>query len=54
MDEIKNDRPVTQPQEPDIEKHSMPVQTPPPELVPEPDPPSTPEPDPQPSQTEED
>jgi len=54
MDENKNDQPVIPPQDPDIEIHSMPVQTPPPELVPEPDPPSTPEPDPQPSQTEED
>ena len=53
MDKIRNDQPVVKPQEPEIEKHSMPVQTPPPELVPEPDPTPAPESETQPSQTED-
>ena len=44
------DRPIIKPQEPDIEKHGMPVQQPPPEIVPEPQPDPTPSTEPEPSQ----
>jgi len=49
-------RPVIKPQEPDIEIHGLPVQDPPPELMPEqqPEPPPSPEPEPeQPSTSDE-
>jgi hypothetical protein len=55
MNTYFEDRPVTKPQEPEIEIHGMPVIEPPPEIVPEqqpiPDPSSEPKPGPEPEQS---
>ena len=48
MDIRIQDRPEISPEEPDTEKHGMPVQSPPPEIIPESEPVSEPIPDPEP------
>ena len=56
MDIRLEDRPEIKPLDPDTEKHGMPVQSPPPEIIPEPEPvpESTPEPEPEPQKTNDD